>query len=110
MQSKDFYNIDSRDGSRKPFRVKHYFYRVKFQARGAPHIHCLFWLEGEDKDDKPPSLWTDDEKSSKNKEDLGNEIARFASSIISGSVNEVCCMYPRTVMVSQYVVVEKGIH
>ena len=22
-----------------------YFYRVEFQQRGAPHIHCLFWVK-----------------------------------------------------------------
>ena len=22
-----------------------YFYRIEFQPRGAPHIHCLFWVE-----------------------------------------------------------------
>ena len=26
------------------YRVIHYFYRVEFQARGAPHLHCMFWL------------------------------------------------------------------
>ncbi|KAJ8011952.1 hypothetical protein DPEC_G00063660 [Dallia pectoralis] len=34
-----------------------YFYRVEFQARGSPHIHCLCWVAGapvfgEDPDDK----------------------------------------------------------
>ncbi len=22
-----------------------YFYRVEFQQRGSPHVHCLFWIE-----------------------------------------------------------------
>ena len=26
-------------------KIKDYFYRVEFQARGAPHLHCLFWIE-----------------------------------------------------------------
>ena len=26
-------------------KIKDFFYRVEFQARGAPHIHCLFWIE-----------------------------------------------------------------
>merc|ERR1712240_754228 len=71
--------------------VKHYFYRVEFQARGAPHYHILLWLESKDKV-KPPTLWEDDDKSSKSKEELGNDIARFASSIISGSVDEAHCL------------------
>ena len=26
-------------------KIKDYFYRIEFQARGAPHLHCLFWVE-----------------------------------------------------------------
>ena len=26
-------------------KIKDYFYRVEFQARGAPHVHFLFWIE-----------------------------------------------------------------
>jgi hypothetical protein len=26
-------------------KITDYFYRVEFQQRGAPHIHCLFWIE-----------------------------------------------------------------
>ncbi|XP_070203476.1 uncharacterized protein [Littorina saxatilis] len=26
--------------------VKDYFYRVEYQQRGSPHIHCLFWVHG----------------------------------------------------------------
>ena len=25
--------------------IKDYFYRVEFQQRGWPHIHCLFWVK-----------------------------------------------------------------
>ncbi|XP_052421004.1 uncharacterized protein LOC127964736 [Carassius gibelio] len=25
--------------------IKDYFYRVEFQQRGSPHVHCLFWVE-----------------------------------------------------------------
>ena len=28
------------------YTVSSYFYRVEFQARGAPHLHCMFWLKG----------------------------------------------------------------
>ena len=27
-------------------KVVDYFYRVEFQHRGSPHIHCLIWVEG----------------------------------------------------------------
>ena len=88
MQSNEFYDITSRDGTKTHYGVKDYFYRVEFQQRGAPHIHCLLWLESKDETDKPPTLWADEEESSLSKEDLGKEIARFASSIISGSVED----------------------
>ena len=26
-------------------KIKDFFYRVEFQTRGAPHLHCLFWIE-----------------------------------------------------------------
>nr|XP_055075157.1 uncharacterized protein LOC129454640 [Misgurnus anguillicaudatus] len=26
-------------------KIKDYFYRVEFQQRGSPHVHCLFWVE-----------------------------------------------------------------
>ena len=29
------------------FRVKDFFYRIEFQARGSPHVHMLLWLENE---------------------------------------------------------------
>ena len=31
----------------KPFIMRDYYLRVEFQARGAPHVHCLLWLEEE---------------------------------------------------------------
>ncbi|KAI7790400.1 hypothetical protein IRJ41_003612 [Triplophysa rosa] len=32
-------------------KVKDYFYRVEFQQRGSPHVHCLFWVEDAPKHD-----------------------------------------------------------
>ncbi|XP_078795053.1 uncharacterized protein LOC144988493 [Oryzias latipes] len=26
-------------------KIKDFFYRVEFQQRGSPHLHCLFWIE-----------------------------------------------------------------
>ena len=26
--------------------VRNYFYRIEFQARGSPHIHSIFWIDG----------------------------------------------------------------
>lgn len=28
-------------------KVSHYIWRLEFQARGAPHVHALIWLEEE---------------------------------------------------------------
>ncbi len=27
-------------------KIVDHFYRVEFQQRGSPHVHCLFWIEG----------------------------------------------------------------
>ena len=24
--------------------VEHWFYRIEYQSRGAPHFHCMFWI------------------------------------------------------------------
>ena len=29
------------------YNAESFFYRVEFQARGAPHIQCLLWLKGD---------------------------------------------------------------
>ena len=36
----------------KPYFMSEYYLRVEFQARGAPHIHCLLWLDEEYRDKK----------------------------------------------------------
>ncbi|XP_062414175.1 uncharacterized protein LOC119206796 [Pungitius pungitius] len=38
-------------------KIIDFFYRVEFQQRGSPHVHCLFWIENAPKLDKN----TDDE-------------------------------------------------
>ena len=60
----------------KNFSTDSYFYRVEFQQRGAPHIHCLLWLEDED-GKKPPSMWNDDNLS---EEELNSHIVDFVDS------------------------------
>ena len=37
-----------KDGKQTKFNADHYFYRVEFQQRGAPHIHSLLWLKGKE--------------------------------------------------------------
>lgn len=33
-------------------QIKDFFYRIEFQHRGAPHAHCLFWVENAPRVDK----------------------------------------------------------
>lgn len=33
-------------------KVVDYFYRIEFQQRGSPHVHCLFWVENAPQIDK----------------------------------------------------------
>lgn len=33
-------------------KINDYFYRVEFQQRGSPHVHCLFWIENVPQIDK----------------------------------------------------------
>merc|ERR1712240_111836 len=54
---------------------------------GAPHIHCLFWLEADNKE-KPPSMRNEDNKTDG---DLGEKIASFCGSIMSGSAMDMNC-------------------
>ena len=56
-----------------PYIMQEYYLRVEFQARGAPHIHCLLWLKGENGED-PPSL---SETSSMDEKFDSSKIAEF---------------------------------
>ena len=38
--------------------------RIEFQARGAPHIHCLLWMEDEERN-KPPSMWNENKEDNR---------------------------------------------
>ena len=72
------------------YSVIEFFYRVEFQARGAPHLHCMFWLEGGN-GEIPPSLHKADEEGKINFEENAKLIANFGSSVICGSSNDVNC-------------------
>ena len=68
------------------FVADFFFYRVEFQARGAPHIHCLLWLKSDDT--SPPSLWNDNPESEISIEE---QIASFADSVMCGSSSDMNC-------------------
>ena len=71
------------------YGVSSYYYRVEFQQRGAPHIHCLLWLQ--DSDDNPaPTFWSTDDKED-NQEDKIKDIERIASRLISASEDCALC-------------------
>ena len=71
----------------KDFVADFFFYRVEFQARGAPHIHCLLWLKSEE-EKSPPSLWNEDTESQMSIEE---QIASFADSVMCGSSSDMSC-------------------
>ena len=47
-----FLNEVLRSPSNPIGKIVDYFYRVEFQQRGSPHVHCLFWIENAPKIDK----------------------------------------------------------
>ena len=71
------------------YSAESYFYRVEFQARGAPHIHCLLWLKGEN-GEIPPSMWQE-ENGEGNTQELAHKMANFGGSIISGRAKDMHC-------------------
>ena len=72
------------------YRVVSFFYRVEFQARGAPHLHCMFWMEGGN-GEIPPSLHNEDKDGNINFEENARKISSFGSSVICGSSNDINC-------------------
>ena len=73
-----------------PYSVSSYFYRIEFQQRGSPHVHCLLWLK--DKDGTPaPTFWSsadDQENEESNKIKVIESIAQL---LISASLNSALC-------------------
>ena len=76
-----------------PFSVSSYYYRVEFQQRGAPHIHCLLWLE--DSEGTPaPSFWNCESENESDKSDTEiriNKIEDIAKTLISATVDDAMC-------------------
>ena len=98
------------------FTVTDFYYRIEFQARGAPHLHALLWLK-DSNDDVAPTFWStsklkesqlpDDLKAflsessqEKNEEVIPTEqelemkkkmISELAKKIIFGSLDDARC-------------------
>ena len=73
------------------YKVSSYFYRVEFQMRGAPHIHCLLWLE--DTDGNPATTFWTGESSDENLdiETKIKKIEELAMTLTSGSDDDGKC-------------------
>ena len=64
----------------------------ELQARGAPHIHCMFWLEDEDGNEAPPTLWDgEDSDPEETFEARSQRVASFANDLIHGSLEKAAC-------------------
>ena len=74
----------------KPYFMKDYYLRVEFQARGAPHIHCLLWLHEEMFDDETKSLKDEPLKTMFSVED-GNEIQQESINKIEERAKNLIC-------------------
>ena len=74
-----------------PYSVSSYYYRVEFQQRGAPHIHCLLWLK-DSKGKSAPTFWSADENSTEHENNSKvEEIEKIARMIISASEDSALC-------------------
>ena len=86
MTHDNFFGVDC------PYKVGSYFYRVEFQQRGAPHIHCLLWLK--DSDGKlAPTFWNSEADCAEEKDQTTKmkEIENVAKVLISGCENSIMC-------------------
>merc|ERR1712082_359655 len=75
------------------FVVSSYFYRIEFQARGAPHVHALLWLEDE-KGNRAPSLWNNEselESATEDDESLEKKIEDSNNELVSCSEDDAKC-------------------
>ena len=95
MKYDDFFG----DSGENSYHMSSYFYRIEFQARGAPHVHSLLWLK-DSKEKEAPSLWsvedidgsdTDEEEKRKNLNERKKRIEEFADYMISTSADEIRC-------------------
>ena len=82
LKSESIFKHENQD-----FKATSFFYRVEYQARGAPHIHMLIWLEDQD-GNKPPAMW---ERGKEATDSLREKIASFGSSAMCGSAKDMNC-------------------
>ena len=76
----------------KPYQLEDYYIRVEFQARGAPHAHCLLWLNELDEDRKwkpMDTMYTGKEEA--NPQQRLKKMEKYAADLISASINHIKC-------------------
>lgn len=61
-----------------------YFYRIEFQARGAPHVHLLAWLKNKNGEAAPSMIASTEE----NIEQQMKDVAKYHDKIIQCSIDE----------------------
>ena len=89
------------------YHLSSYFYRIEFQARGAPHVHSLLWIK-DSKNNDAPSFWSDDKEEEEDQENVTpdniksklfqlkakkSEIEKFANYLISTSPDDMKCSF-----------------
>ena len=79
--------------------MKDFYLRVEFQARGAPHIHCLLWLNEEILDEetnliisKPLTTMYSMEDEPDTQNEVIKKIEECAKNIICASISEIKCV------------------
>ena len=82
----------------KPYQMADYFFRIEFQARGAPHLHSLIYLEEEvyDKESgekkwKPLKIMYQETVDVRQNLEILQNIENCAKRLICASLSEVFC-------------------
>ena len=69
--------------------VSHYYFRIEFQMRGAPHVHSLLWLKDSNGKDAP-SFWSKEENEDEIKFRF-ELIEKFTDMLVSTSPDDMHC-------------------
>ena len=82
----------------KPYRMADYFFRIEFQARGAPHLHSLIYLEEERIDEesgeiewKPVKSMYQETDNNEQRQEIIDSIERCAEHLICASLSDIQC-------------------
>ena len=76
-----------------PFKLEEFFYRVEFQKRGSPHLHCLIWV-------KDAPFFSED-----NADEVADYVDQFVS--CSKTMNVSC---PLSLLEQQELIAQRQVH